>query len=206
MKLITLTACGGAGKDSILNALVRYHGELKTIVSYTSRPMRYGEQEGVEYYFKTYDEMNRLINNKGLLEHRIYTVRNGDIWIYGIPMDAIDWFSNNIYIVIVDYDGLKQIRKVLKGKGMLNDLYSFYISVSDQTRFTRTFNRDNNKKMTDEEFNKFINEINRRFEADTKEVLPAKYDKDIIVVNNDDRPLINTIKEIEERLESWNLL
>ena len=203
MKLITLTAPSGAGKDTILNELVNRHDKLNTIVSYTSRPMRAGESEGKEYHFKTYDEMNKLLNNDGLLGHRIYKVSGGDTWIYGIPMNAIDFNSNKIYIVIVDYDGLKQIRSTLKSKCMLNNLTSFYIDASYQNRYTRTFNRENNKIMNDEDFKKFLDECNRRFDDDNVNVLPAKDDADFVI--NNDYSINVAIKRIEGVLAEYGI-
>ena len=50
-KIFYLMGKSASGKDSIYKRLRSVYPELKSIVLYTTRPMRAGEQEGVEYYF-----------------------------------------------------------------------------------------------------------------------------------------------------------
>ena len=204
MKLITLTGAGGIGKDSILKELLNRNSKLNNLVSNTSRPMRKGEKDGVDYNFKTFEEMNNLLKANGLLESRVYTVASGEEWIYGIPIDSLDWNSDNIYITIVDVDGFKQIKKVFKDKCRSNDLISFYIDGSYQTRYTRYFNRATTKKMSDEEFMEFIQEAHRRFLDDNVNVVVFK-DKFDHIISNDDRPLNNTVNEILGVLKTYGI-
>lgn len=204
MKLITLTGAGGIGKDSILKELLNRNSKLNNLVSNTSRPMRKGEKDGVDYNFKTFEEMNNLLKTNGLLESRVYTVASGEKWIYGIPIDSLDWNSDNIYITIVDVDGFKQIKKAFKNKCRSNDLISFYIDGSYQTRYTRYFNRATTKKMSDEEFMEFIKEAHRRFLDDNVNVVVFK-DKFDHIISNDDRPLNNTVNEILGVLKTYGI-
>ena len=204
MKLITLTGAGGIGKDSILKELLNRNSKLNNLVSNTSRPMRKGEKDGVDYNFKTFEEMNNLLKTNGLLESRTYTVASGEKWIYGIPIDSLDWNSDNIYITIVDVDGFKQIKKAFKNKCRSNDLISFYIDGSYQTRYTRYFNRATTKKMSDEEFMEFIKEAHRRFLDDNYNVVAFK-DKFDHIISNDDRPLNNTVNEILGVLKTYGI-
>ena len=204
MKLITLTGAGGIGKDSILKELLNRNSKLNNLVSNTSRPMRKGEKDGVDYNFKTVEEMNNLLKTNGLLESRVYTVASGEKWIYGIPIDSLDWNSDNIYITIVDVDGFKQIKKAFKNKCRSNDLISFYIDGSYQTRYTRYFNRATTKKMSDEEFMEFIKEAHRRFLDDNYNVVAFK-DKFDHIISNDDRPLNNTVNEILGVLKTYGI-
>ena len=50
-RLFVITAPSGAGKTSLINALLKDAPELKLSVSYTTRPPRPGEQNGREYHF-----------------------------------------------------------------------------------------------------------------------------------------------------------
>lgn len=47
-----------AGKDTLLNKLVA-QGKYKPIISYTTRPMREGETDGVEYHFVTETQFSK---------------------------------------------------------------------------------------------------------------------------------------------------
>ncbi|MGH8689599.1 MAG: guanylate kinase [Burkholderiales bacterium] len=50
-RLFVLTAPSGAGKTSLIDALVRDDPSLKLSISYTTRPTRPGEKDGVDYHF-----------------------------------------------------------------------------------------------------------------------------------------------------------
>ena len=96
VKIICLVGESSCGKDSILKEVLNRNPQLKPIISTTSRPMRKGETDGIEYNFKTITEVNQMLQNDCFIENRQYKVANGDIWIYGITKKAIDLESNNI--------------------------------------------------------------------------------------------------------------
>lgn len=107
-KQITIL-CGqsASGKDSILRKLVSDYDYLP-IISVTSRPMRIGEKDGVDYLFETKENFLKLIKNDGLIEYRIYnTLLNGvsDCWYYGLIKHILD--DNKKYVVILDIQGTK---------------------------------------------------------------------------------------------------
>ena len=70
-KIITLTGCSASGKDTLLNMIIRYNKNILPIISTTTRPMRKGEKEGVNYYFKDKIDLDSLI------EYREYKTVNG---------------------------------------------------------------------------------------------------------------------------------
>ena len=49
-KLIIITAPSGAGKTTLVNALVNNDDNLRVSVSYTTRPERLGEENGINYH------------------------------------------------------------------------------------------------------------------------------------------------------------
>ena len=82
----------GSGKTTIADILVSKHG-FKKIVTYTTRPIRNGEVDGVDYHFISKDKFLELVEAKFFLEFREYeTLVNGvsDIWYYGSPRWTID--------------------------------------------------------------------------------------------------------------------
>ena len=112
MKLITLTGASACGKDSLLNKVLENNKNIKPIISVTTRPQREGEEDGVEYKFISLEELTELYNNEELIEIREYNTEHG-VWHYGITKDSIDVDSDDIYIVIVDVQGVVQLRQYL---------------------------------------------------------------------------------------------
>jgi guanylate kinase len=67
--LFVVSAPSGAGKTSLLKALVERDGQVKVSVSHTTRPMRPGEADGVDYHFVSRDEFVDMVNTAAFLEH-----------------------------------------------------------------------------------------------------------------------------------------
>jgi len=56
-----LSAPSGAGKTSIFRELLAHHPYLFESISYTTRPMRVGERDGVDYHFVSNDRFDRMV-------------------------------------------------------------------------------------------------------------------------------------------------
>lgn len=107
-----LILCGksASGKDAIAKRLCRRGFDM--LVSYTSRPMREGEHEFVDYVFLTKKDFEQRIAEGRFIEYRSYkTLVNGkeDIWYYGTPKrDKDDMLSaEKDFVIILDLDGAK---------------------------------------------------------------------------------------------------
>ena len=71
-----------SGKDTIYRELIKTKElGLKKIVSYTTRPMREGETDGVQYLFKNEEEYKKLRADNKIIEERAYDTKCG-IWRY----------------------------------------------------------------------------------------------------------------------------
>jgi len=193
MKIITLTGCSATGKDKILNTLIDMNIGLAPVISTTSRPMRKNELQGREYNFVSDKKAKEMLINNDFIESRTYQIANGDIWLYGITRDSISLTSYNNYIVIVDHNGLLELKDYLYKRGYSDSLTSIYIDCSYQTRLLRSLQREG--KMSDEQ----IDEVVRRFKADNREVLPAKDYCNYMVNNEGD--FCNTINRILDIME-----
>lgn len=190
-KIITLTGCSASGKDTLLNMIIWYNKNILPIISTTTRPMRKGEKEGINYYFKKEIDLNNLI------EYRKYQTINGT-YFYGIEKEEIEnkLKQNDTLIVILDYRGLKAMREYCLKNNI--KIESYYIQVPLKTRLYRSLKREELEYPNDEHYL----EICRRAIADNEEVEIAKYDKEIKVINNKTNiDFLKNILNISESVE-----
>lgn len=155
MKIITLSGKSACGKDYLCKKLLDKHKKLKPVVAHTTRPKRDKETDNVEYHFIDNRSMNDLIAIGEIFEHRTYSTEEGD-WVYGTTLSEIDTNSDNIYIAIVDLDGLQAYREAFGDDKVI----SYYIDADDDVRLIRALKREvgfNDKKK---------DELIRRFYAD----------------------------------------
>ena len=86
-KIFYLMGKSASGKDSIYKRLRSVYPELKSIVLYTTRPIRAGEQEGVEYYFIDDARLKKLEQSGRVIEVRTYQTVFGP-WSYATVDDG----------------------------------------------------------------------------------------------------------------------
>ena len=67
--LYTISAPSGAGKTSLVAKLLARTPRLGVSVSHTTRPMRPGEVDGVNYHFVSHAEFEQMLNSAAFLEH-----------------------------------------------------------------------------------------------------------------------------------------
>lgn len=171
-EIITLTGCSASGKDTVLRKVIESNSNIVPIISSTTRPMRVGEENGREYNFID----NKDLDLNKFIEYREYNTING-VWIYGVGEEEFYKKLNmGTPIIILDYEGLKKIRKYCFDHEI--SVTSYYIDVSLRERLKRSLDRE--KTLSDKD----CLEICRRAIDDYNNVLPCKKDKDVIVLNS----------------------
>ena len=83
--LVVVSAPSGAGKSTVLRRLMEFRNNLAFSVSATTRPPRRGETEGVDYYFVSREEFDRMVRDDAFLEYADYAGNR-----YGTPKAAVD--------------------------------------------------------------------------------------------------------------------
>ena len=108
--LFILSAPSGAGKSSLINALLAKHSDMKVSVSHTTRSPRPGEKNGVHYHFTTVDEFKSLIEKNDFFEWA-QVFDN----FYGTSKQAIEQqLAAGIDVFLdIDWQGAQQIRKLV---------------------------------------------------------------------------------------------
>jgi guanylate kinase len=106
--LTVISGPSGVGKDTVIKRLLELDPNLKYSVSYTTRPPRPGEVDGVDYRFVNREEFERLIREGALLEYATY-----DSHLYGTPIAPLNEARAAGYDIVlkIDVQGAEQVRK-----------------------------------------------------------------------------------------------
>ena len=106
---IVISAPSGAGKTSLVAALIKDSENLKVSVSHTTRPMRPGEVDGVNYHFVSQDEFQEKIKADDFIEHA--KVFNNH---YGTSKSKLneELEKGNDVILEIDWQGAEQVRNL----------------------------------------------------------------------------------------------
>ena len=100
-KIIMLIGRSSSGKDTLFkHALIKEEFkkyQMKEITLHTTRPIRVGELNGVDYFFNSEEEMNILESHGKIVERRHYDTMHG-VWHYFTCQEQIDIINNNYTI------------------------------------------------------------------------------------------------------------
>ena len=108
--LYTVSAPSGAGKTSLVNALIARCNQLRVSVSHTTRPQRPGEQDGVNYHFVGETAFLDMLEQAAFLEHaRVF----GNL--YGTSQAWVEeqLAAGTDVILEIDWQGAEQVKRLL---------------------------------------------------------------------------------------------
>jgi guanylate kinase len=108
--LYTVSAPSGAGKTSLVNALIRHCPGLQVSVSHTTRAMRPGEEDGVNYHFVSRESFTAMLEEAEFLEHaEVYGNLYGtsQSWVQSQLAAGID------VILEIDWQGAQQVKRLM---------------------------------------------------------------------------------------------
>ena len=175
-----------SGKDTIYKKLMEDTSlGFKTLVMYTTRPIRSGEQEGKEYHFVTVEKMQELEEAGKVIEKRTYPTMHGD-WHYFTVDDGVD-LSKDDYLLIGTPESYVRIRDHF-GR---NRVHPILLETDDGDRLQRALNRERSQ-----EHPKY-SEMCRRFLADEVDFSPEKLKEagiDKVFCNDDLRVCFDEIR------------
>lgn len=188
-KLFCIMGKSASGKDTIFKKLTQDKNlNLKRVVSYTTRPMREGEQEGVEYHFVTTKRLEELQKEGKVIERRDYSTIHG-IWSYFTVDDGqVNFSLNQDSIIIGTLESYQKIRMYF-GK---ENVIPLYIHVEDGLRLGRALERERQQEEPG------YAEMCRRFLADAEDFSEEKMaacEIDRIYENIDIEQCLNDIRK-----------
>lgn len=106
-QLVVISGPSGAGKTSVCKAL-KQHPDVEFSVSATTRTMRDGERDGVDYHFLSREDFQRRLGENQFLEWATY---NGNL--YGTPRWPMDQAltRGKTFLVEIEVKGTRQLRE-----------------------------------------------------------------------------------------------
>ncbi len=157
-KIFYVMGKSSSGKDTIFKKIQECLPELKTIVLYTTRPIREGEKDGVEYYFVGDKELEMFQREGKIIELRSYNTVHGK-WNYFTVADNQIQLEESSYLVIGTLVSYEKMKEYFGGE----NLVPVYIEVEDGERLARAVERERKQESP-----KYA-ELCRRFLADTED-------------------------------------
>lgn len=180
-----------SGKDTLYKMLLEDTAlSLKTIVSYTTRPMRAGEKDGVEYHFCKEEQLQQLERAGKVIEQRAYHTVLG-VWKYFTVDDGQVKLQDNDYLVIGTLEAYIKIRNYYGNDKVI----PIYVEVEDGERLFRAISRERKQKHPEYE------EMCRRFLADAADFSEDKLKKADIKT----RFINQDIQETEQEIKAFLL-
>ena len=184
-KIFALLGYSSVGKDTILKQVLKDIDDVKPIISTTTRPMRKGETEGVEYYF--IDDTEFFRRGTDFVEQRIYHtkvkengVEKNATWRYGIERMELE--KDDYLIVIVDSVGYKELKNYVGN----NKIVPIFISAPQEELKARALARGDLEA-----------EVDRRLKDDYERFMDFRVRTVYHEVKNGEGRLEEAIKEVE---------
>lgn len=158
-KIYVLMGKSATGKDTVFKRLIGMKElALRTVVGYTTRPIRRGESNGKEYFFVTEEKWQSLKEENKVIESRTYHTVVGDWHYFTVDDGQID-LSGQDYLFISTLSGFEQL-KMYYGDEVVVPLY---IEVDDDQRLWRSISRERRQMKPN------YDEVCRRFLADQQD-------------------------------------
>lgn len=175
--LYTVSAPSGAGKTSLVKALIDTTFDIQVSVSHTTRAMRPGEKNGVNYNFVSQNEFAAMLEQAAFLEH----AQVFDNY-YGTSSQWVEdtLISGQDVILEIDWQGAAQIRKLLpQTRGI------FILPPSQCALRERLNNRGQDPK-----------DIIERRMRDAKNEMTHYVESDFLIINDDFEVALNDFQAI----------
>ena len=175
-----------SGKDTIYRRLTERHPELRVVVPYTTRPIREGEQDGVEYFFVDREKMEEMRAAGRIIELRSYDTVLG-VWNYFTADDGQIDLAAHSYLIIGTLVSYQAMRDYYGAEALV----PIYVEVEDGTRLERAIGRERKQAKPQYE------EMCRRFLADAEDFSEEKLCRAGITKRFVNTDLEQCLKEIE---------
>lgn len=136
-KLITLTGRSGCGKSTVEKSIIKYRTNLVRAISHTSREIRNGEKDNIDYHFTEKTKMEDMHKNNEFAE---FTEYNGNY--YGVSFKELMCSD----ILIIEPHGLKTLKDTIKDNHIPIKTISIFIDLSSASAIKRMRQRKDSEE------------------------------------------------------------
>ena len=158
-RIYYLLGKSATGKDTLYKEILKRRPELRTVTMYTTRPIREGETDGVEYFFTGREELERQLASGKVIESRTYQTIAGPWTYYTVDDGQFDVADDESCLMIGTLESYEKMCAYFKAGKMV----PVYIEVPDGIRLLRAVKREENQKKPN------YREVCRRYLADEKD-------------------------------------
>ena len=183
IKITVLIGKTSSGKTTIAKELVKKHG-YHQIVTFTSRPKRKGEKDGITYNYISEEDFKQRIEEGFFAEWKTYDTKFGT-WYYGTALDDLK-MADAKTVIILTPDGYRDVKDKLPSNSK-----AIYIYANNATIKKRLVKRGDDK-----------DEAERRLKYDNEDFKAIENEVDKIIYNNDGEKIEDVIKKIIAYLEN----
>lgn len=173
--MIAIIGESASGKSTLQKMLIKDDPKYKKVVTYTTRPMRDGEVDGVDYHFISQPTFDEFVKRDFFVEHEIYRD-----WCYGIA--KADCKDKNAVAVLTPA-GMRALKRL----GF--DITSIYLYVDRRSRLINILARGDN---IDEAYRRNLSDVGQ-FDEVIKEV---DYVIDNTAFHMDENQVLKCLEEI----------
>lgn len=171
-----------SGKSTIVRKLCEKYNYNK-ILTYTTRPKREHEKDGVDYHFIDDENFFRFRDLGKFAEYKSYNVAGGHTWWYGSMLGDLD--DNKDYLIILTPQGLRDVQDEL------DSFSSIYIYTNRDTMKKRLIKRGDD-----------VNEASRRMMRDNEDFNGVENEVNRIVYNNADNDIDDVVNRVHHVIQS----
>jgi guanylate kinase len=162
-KKILILGQSASGKDTLRKKLIEKG--LRPAISYTTRPPRAYEKDGVDYHFTSLEKFEKLEEEGFFIESEPFRVHNGEVWKYGKSNKTIE----DADVFIATPTGISNMLK----KVDRNMFWIVEVEARPEIRFERLVSRGDDRA-----------EVNRRMKADAEDFArPRDFKVDEVLTN-----------------------
>ena len=140
----------GSGKTKVAEAVFPL---AYKVISHTTRPIRKGEKDGVDYYFETTKRFELLLNTGALVEHDTYHGKHYGVGIAELLKKTTDHYAYDVLTI----KGFQEIEKQFG-----NMVIPIFLKVSKKNVLLRLHARDDDEKIKLQRIALFDQEIQNK--------------------------------------------
>ena len=141
-RIYYLLGKSATGKDTLYKEILKRRPKLRTVTMYTTRPIREGETDGVEYFFTDREELERQLASGKVIESRTYQTIAGPWTYYTVDDGQFDVADDESCLMIGTLESYDKMCAYFEAGKMV----PVYIEVPDGIRLLRAVKREENQK------------------------------------------------------------